>query len=239
MKDTYHHFFQSLTQRIINEIPPVDLHIHTNWTDGSHSVKEMYQAACEKNMECILFSEHARKSSSSWFTEYVEDVRSLPSKSCFPMVGVETRVRDHHGNIEIDRDIYSLCDVVIGSVHRFPDKDCNPIPFERVSPVEALDIEFNLAMALINNPRIQILGHPMGMCQTQYGMPIPEALMRDLARAAKHNNKVFEINSKYCSDPWPIIRFCAEIGVMISLGSDAHAKEEVGNIYTLLKEGKS
>ena len=33
------------------KIPKVDLHVHTNWTDGKHSVASMVDQACKKKIE--------------------------------------------------------------------------------------------------------------------------------------------------------------------------------------------
>jgi hypothetical protein len=42
-------FFIEIKKKIHNkEIPRIDLHNHTNWTDGKHSVKEMYKESLKK-----------------------------------------------------------------------------------------------------------------------------------------------------------------------------------------------
>ena len=231
-------YLKLISNHIGHGVPLVDFHIHTNWTDGLHSVKEMYDTACRLNLECILFSEHARKSSINWFESFASEVRALPKKPCRALVGVETRVIDFKGNIGIDNDIISLCDLVIGSVHRFPGKQGVPVSFDEASQNEALEIEFKLTEKLLNNPYIQILGHPMGMSYSKYGATISNSTITQLVEKAKINGKAFEINSKYCSDPWEFIKLCTDEGALISLGSDAHSKEEVGEIMTVLREKK-
>lgn len=229
-------FLNLISNNIMDEIPLVDFHIHTNWTDGLHSVREMYDAACQLSLECILFSEHARKSSISWFESFASEVCALPKKPCRALVGVETRVIDFNGNIEIDNDIISLCDLVIGSVHRFPGKERVPLSFEEVSQNEALEIEFKLTENLLNNPYIQILGHPMGMCYSRYGITTPDSRMFQLIEKAKIKGIAFEVNSKYSANPLKYVKMCRDIGALISLGSDAHSKEEVGEIMNVLRE---
>ena len=62
------------------QLPNVDLHLHTNWTDGKNSVSQMYEAACKKGLKKILFSEHARCSSVNWFSKFTKEVKSLKKK---------------------------------------------------------------------------------------------------------------------------------------------------------------
>ena len=38
--------FERIFENLLNrKIPPFDLHVHTNWTDGKNSVNEILQAA--------------------------------------------------------------------------------------------------------------------------------------------------------------------------------------------------
>ena len=39
-----------------NIVYPVDFHIHTSWTDGKNTVKEMYNSSLKKGIKAILFS---------------------------------------------------------------------------------------------------------------------------------------------------------------------------------------
>jgi len=238
MNNTAITYLKFISNHIAQGIPLVDFHIHTNWTDGFHSVQEMYKAACQLNLECILFSEHARRSSISWFRSFASEVHALPKKPCLALVGVETRVVDFNGNIEIDDDIISLCDLIVGSVHRFPGKGGVPLSFEEVSANEALEIEFRLTEKLLDNEYIQILGHPMGMCYSKYGLTATNSQISQLIEKAKRKSVAFEINSKYCHHPWWLVRLCNDAGALISLGSDAHSKEGVGEIVKILKGEK-
>jgi len=235
MNSTAIRYLTFISDHIGQEVPLVDFHIHTNWTDGVHSVQEMYDAACQLGLECILFSEHARKSSISWFRSFTREVRALPRKPCRALVGVEARVVDFDGNIEIDNDIISLCDLVVGSVHRFPGEKGIPLSFEKVSPIEALEIEFKLTKKLLDNPYIHILGHPMGMCYSKYTALISDNKIIQLVEKAKKNNIAVEINSKYFPDLPKLIQMCQGSGTLISLGSDAHSKEELGTVAKILR----
>lgn len=228
-----------ITDRIEREIPRVDFHIHTSWTDGAHGVGEMFEQARRLNLEAVLFSEHARGTSIDWFREFAREVRALPGEACSALVGVEAGVKDFNGNLSVGEDITSLCDLVIGSVHRFPGKNGEPMSFDEVPPDKALDMEFRLAEALLDNPGIHILGHPFGMCYARFGLaPSVDMVVRLMEKAAG-NNVAFEINSKYHPDPWAFIRLCKDVGARISLGSDAHSRNELGGIIQALERERN
>ncbi|MDD1779352.1 MAG: PHP domain-containing protein, partial [Candidatus Helarchaeota archaeon] len=166
-------YLRKVQDKFKKGIPNIDFHIHTCWTDGQNSVQAMYRQACHLGLECILFSEHARKTSSAWFPKFAAEVRSLPEKPCLALVGVETRVVDFAGNINLDEDMVSLCDLVVGSVHRFPDNSGGMRPFETLLAEEAIEIEFKLACSLLENPKVDILGHPLGISITKFGINSP------------------------------------------------------------------
>ena len=101
-------YLASISKKITKQVPRIDYHIHTNWTDGRDSINSMYEQACKLGMESILFSEHARAESIKWFPDFVADVRSLPGSPCRALVGVETRVIDLSGNIGVGKEILTL-----------------------------------------------------------------------------------------------------------------------------------
>ena len=69
---------------------------------------------------------------------------------------------------------------------------------------------------------------------------VPEdGKMRLLIKKAAKNKKAFEVNSYYHPDPWKLIRWCKEEGTLISLGSNAHSIQEVGDINRTLAGDKS
>src|SRR5882672_7739249 len=108
-----------LQQFAANQPAPFDFHIHTTWTDGQNSSLDMYQAAVSCGLRVMLFSEHARESS-DWFGKFAEEIRALPRLGCVALVGVEVKALDFGGNIDCSEEILGECQLVMGSVHRFP-----------------------------------------------------------------------------------------------------------------------
>jgi len=220
----------------INNIPHYDYHLHTKWTDGKDSILDMYVAACEQNLQAVLFSEHVRKTSGEWFSQFSRDVRSMNDKRCMALVGIETRVNDFMGNLDCTEDMIEKSDLVVASVHRFPNiVDGSPIDFDNIDVSEALDIEYNLTMGLLDNDKVDILGHPFGMSISRYKVqPSDEKMLSVIKKAAKKGIAV-EINAVYHSNLWQMINWCQESAALVSLGSDAHSTDDVGLIIRKLK----
>jgi len=184
------------------EVPRADMHLHTNWTDGENSVRQMYTAAVRTGLRAVLFSEHARKSSADWFGRFCNEVRALPQEPCRAFVGIETRVSDFEGGLDLTDEMADMADMVMASVHRFPDSADGVKAFEETDPREAVDIEYRLAMAALDNPRVHILGHPFGMCARRYGVEPDEVRVTALIEKSASRKTAFEINSHYHADPY-------------------------------------
>ena len=214
----------------------VDYHLHTNYTDGNDSMIDMYRMACAKNLSAVLFSEHARASSISWFPSFVDEAKTLKSGDCNIFIGVEARINSYEGTLDSCEDILNLCDLVIGSVHRFPSEEYT-LEKERFSPAEAVEIEYALSKAALDNPNVNILGHPFGMSLRRFNIVPEESYWISLLKLAAEKGIAIEINSKYHKHIIEkLITWCKQFGNTISPGSDAHNVNEVGSICPLIKE---
>src|SRR5437764_101248 len=150
-------------QKISREsVPAYDFHLHTTWTDGTRGVAEMHRSAVLAGLDCILFSEHARKTSGDWFPDFVAEVRALNQDQCRALAGLETKVDDFTGAVDSTPEILAACDLVMASVHRFPGEEGIVSGTDRYTAQEAIDTEFRLAFAVLDNPQVDILGHPFG-----------------------------------------------------------------------------
>lgn len=217
-----------------NTLPRFDFHLHTNWTDGSASAQEMHQAACDKGLLKVLFSEHARKTSGDWFPNFADEIRALPSENCSALVGAEIKVEDFDGTLDTTSTILDCCDLVMVVVHRFPGEKGIIKGFGDTNPQKAVHIEYELALAGITHPRADILGHPFGMTIRRFGVEPPEEMFRNLMRKCAEHKVAFEINPKYHLDPWKLLSWCKEENIRVSFGSNAHTPAEVGAVQRAL-----
>jgi putative hydrolase len=218
-------------------VVPYDFHMHTTWTDGKNSAVEMHQRAVEAGLKVILFSEHARKSSGDWFKEFAAEVRALPKDKCTALVGVEAKVDDFDGNIDTNAMILGEVDLVMASVHRFPGETGDVKGTKGFTAEQAIDHEFRLSMAVLDNQDVDVLGHPFGMCHRRFKTEVPDHLFKEIINKAARTQVAIEINPHYHPAPWKILQWCQEAGALISLGSNAHNVDEVGRVKRVL-EGK-
>ena len=118
------------------QIPRVDFHMHTTWTDGHDNAVAMHEAAIKCGLKSILFSEHARRTSEGWFFDFAAEIRNLQSDQCRALVGVEAKILNFDGALDTTDSIAGTCDLVMASVHRFPDEQGHMLRFDDVDPGE-------------------------------------------------------------------------------------------------------
>jgi putative hydrolase len=220
-----------------NHIPMFDYHMHTSWTDGQNTSVEMYERASRIGLKSILFSEHARKSSEDWFHRFANEIRGLPKSPCEALVGVEAKVIDFDGNIDSSKKIINDCDLVMASVHRFPGETNMQKMVSEIDKFEAIEIELELSLKVLENDTVDILGHPFGMSIRRFGQTPPIESFIRIIKKASETGVAFEINSHYHNNFWELIELCMYFGTTISLGSNAHNVDSVGHINQSLAKG--
>ncbi len=226
--------FSALSPVTVN----VEYQIHTSWTDGKATSKEILDVASERRLGAVAFTEHVRKDT-DWFDGFVAEIRqaALLHPELKTYVGSETKAMDEEGTLDISPEILEASDIVLGVVHRFPDGSGGYMDYKNLTPEQTADIEFRLSMGMIRNAPIDVLGHPGGMYQRRYGA-FPEHYFREMMRATLERGIAIEINSSYLVDMEGFIALCREIDPIVSIGSDAHRLDEMAKCRdTLLKLG--
>jgi len=213
----------------LKNIPRIDSHLHTSWTDGKDSVQGIYDEAVSKGLEFILYSEHSRKSSGEWFKQFAAEVRSLPTQPCRAYVGTEVKIETIDGEIDTTKEITDQCDFVMASAHRLLDSQGRLMHFEDTNPEEAVDSEFALTWAALSNHKVDILGHMFGMSYKRFKKDPPEHKIRELIERAALFEVAIEINSHYHPSALKMLSWCQEFGADITFGSNAHTLSKVGS----------
>ena len=231
MKPTFKRF-----NSLIGEDIKFDFHIHTNQTDGISTPEEMIQKAKDLNLEAIAFTEHVTHES-DWFPDFKKRIESLDSNDIKIYVGIETKALDFNGTL--DATEYMLdSDIVIGSVHRYPSYDGKLIPLENLKMMgqtKVAQIEFNAALGMLKNSRIDVLGHPFGVYSHFY-KDMPEEYLFVLFKESLKRKIAIEINTKYIIETEKLFRLFKEVNPYVSIGSDAHKKEDIGRFFHIIKE---
>ncbi len=217
--------FLDLDERACN----IDLHVHTNRTDGLHTIDNILDCAVERGLSTIAFTEHVRQST-PWFDAFAAEIRTAAARRADlrVLVGCEAKALGVEGEIlDASPATLAACDIVLGSVHRFPDGAGGLLNFADLDAQTTARMETELALALARSAPIDVLAHPGGMYQRRHG-PFPFELMGQLMEATLARGIAIEISSSYLRDFDGFMRLCAEINPYVSVGSDVHKLDDVG-----------
>ncbi|MDQ3856578.1 MAG: DNA polymerase/3'-5' exonuclease PolX [Chloroflexota bacterium] len=201
-----------------------DLHTHTTWSDGQRTVREMAEAARALGYEYLCVTDHSQ---SLGVANGLSPLRLAQQRLEIDAVnaelapfrvlqGVELEVRGD-GSLDLPDETLAALDIVVASVHTGLRQGR-----ERVT---------SRALAAVRHPLVDVLAHPTGRLvgRRAGGDFDMEALIAEALRTGT----ALEINS----DPARLdlrdvdARPAAEAGCLLSIDSDAHSTEGLGNVF--------
>lgn len=210
----------------------VDTHTHTIASGHAYNtIDEMTRKASEMGLSYLAVTEHAPKMWGSCTLLYFSNLGVVPryKYNVKRYMGCEANICDYKGKLDLPRKILSELDIVIASLH---------IPC--IEP-GSLEENTNAIIGAIENPYVNIIGHPD---DSRYPVDYER-----IVKAAKENHTLLELNNNSLNPNGPrqgtrendiiMLKLCKEHNVCISLGSDAHIEEDIcnfGNCEVLLKE---
>ncbi len=209
----------------MTELPRFDWHMHANFTDGKATVRECISEAERKGLLSIALTEHVR-ADSDWIERYCREVRAEAARSHIRVLcGAEARILNDEGDIHLGKEAVNQFDLIVASIHRLPDSS------RGLSPEQ---IYCESLIHACENPLVDILGHAMHAPKELSGWTMSESDQRAVAKAAARNGVAIEVNRKYDVPSIEFLKICLDEGCLFSMGSDAHRKEEVGEVESLL-----
>jgi putative hydrolase len=218
-----------------DELLDRDLHMHTDRTDGRNSLEDMVDAAAAARLREVAITDHVRRTS-EWFADHTRAIRAIGERASLTVwVGIEAKALDEDGTIDATDEMIAGSDLVLGSVHRFPDGHGGLLDYGALTADEIVATELRLALGLIRGGRIHVLAHPGGMSQRRLGS-FPAESHRLLMREAARRGVAIEMNASYAGDLRTFLQLCREEDPLVSVASDAHGVEEVGRCRDLLRE---
>ncbi|MEO8610639.1 MAG: DNA polymerase/3'-5' exonuclease PolX [Chloroflexota bacterium] len=198
-----------------------DLHMHTTWSDGTLSVREMAEEARKRGRKYIVITDHSQYSaianglSVERILQQQAEVRQAdtemgPDFRVFH--GVEMDIRSD-GTMDYPDEVLEKLDFVVASLHMSLRQ-----PREQIT---------QRILNAINNPHVDLIGHPRGQL-------IPDREPADLDmdavfEAAKQSGVALEINA----NPHRLdleaqyARRAVELGILICIDTDAHAADQM------------
>ncbi len=196
-----------------------DLHTHTDWSDGAHTMNDMVVAAINRGLEYYAVTDHSVSSSvangldQERLLAQMKQVRELDAatEGITILAGSEVDIR-RDGKLDFPDEILAQLDIVVASVH---------------SHFTLSEAEMTKRMiSAIENPYVKIIGHPTGrlLCRR----PMYPINLDEIISAAAENDTILEINgSPSRLDLGPeYVRKAKEAGVLIAINTDAHSVPE-------------
>ncbi|MFD2446276.1 DNA polymerase/3'-5' exonuclease PolX [Bacillus sp. CGMCC 1.16607] len=200
-----------------------DLHMHTTWSDGAHSLEEMVEACRAKGYQYMAITDHSQylKVAGGLDPERLRkqkaEIKKLNEKyeDILILSGVEMDILPD-GTLDYDDDLLAEMDIVIASIHS---------AFSQSQE----KIMGRLKNALVN-AHVDIIAHPTGRKigkREGYSIDIDQ-----LIELAKETNTVLELNAnpnRLDLSAENVSKAQAE-GVKIVINTDAHFKETLSQM---------
>ena len=197
-----------------------DLHVHTRWSDGTASIEEMAEKARRLGMEYLAVCDHskslgiARGLDEARLREQMAEIDGLNERldGFTVLKGIECDIKAD-GSLDLSDSVLRDLDFVVASVH---------------SGFKAEEEQMTMRIvSAIHNDHVSAIGHPTGRLiqrRQPYALNLDEVLEAAAAQGVMMEINAFpdrldldEVNS----------RAAVERGVMMSIGTDAHAPNQL------------
>ena len=214
-----------------------DLHTHSSRTDGTDSLEALADAAAAVRLHTWGVSDHVR-ADTTWLPEYVAAVRSLQREGLTIRCGVEAKMLDDVGRLDLPARLPQL-DYLLVADHQVPGADG---PVHPAKAAEAIALGRTTASALIEqlvlattaavraSPMPAIVAHLFSVLP-KCGLDerdVPADLVAELAAACLEVDAAVEVNEKWRCPSALTLERLQQAGVRLVAGSDAHRASDVG-----------
>ncbi len=198
-----------------------DLHMHTTWSDGTLSIREMVELAKAHGRKYIVITDHSRSLgianglSIDRLLEQQAEIRKVDSEmngSIRVFHGTEMEITAD-GHLDFPDDVLAQLDFVIASVH--------------VSLRQERDVVTQRMLSAVNNPHVDLIGHPRG--QLIPSREPHDADMDAVFAAAQVSGVAMEINANPARLDLEAqyARRAAELGILLSINTDSHSASDM------------
>jgi DNA polymerase (family 10) len=200
-----------------------DIHVHTDWSDGTDSIESMVEYAISLGYDYIAITDHSKslKIAGGLEEERLFEQRKLINKlnkslNGFRILsGIEVDILSDD-ILDFDDTILGGLDLVIASIHTGFRQDKRKIT--------------NRILSACENPHVHIIAHPTGRIlgrREPYDVDIDAIISK-----AAETGTILEINSSPdrldLNDK--MAKKAKDMGVKISVATDAHGTEELKDI---------
>ncbi|MBP0723996.1 DNA polymerase/3'-5' exonuclease PolX [Bacillus sp. RG28] len=200
-----------------------DLHMHSTWSDGGHSIEEMVEACIEQGYTYMVITDHSQylKVANGLTPERLwkqkEEIQRLNEKynDITILHGVEMDILPD-GSLDYEDDVLRSLDFVIGSIHSSFSQDEETIMTR-------------LKNAMIN-PYVSMIAHPTGrLIGRRSGYKVNA---EELIAVAKETGTILELNANpnRLDLNTEMLKMAQDAGVFVAINTDAHNKDMLAHM---------
>ncbi|GFM20549.1 MULTISPECIES: PHP domain-containing protein [Mycobacteriaceae] len=197
-----------------------DLHVHSNWSDGSAPIEEMMLAARDLGHEYCALTDHsprlriANGLSAERLREQldvIDEVRELVAPMRI-LTGIEVDILED-GSLDQEPALLERLDVVVASVH-------SKLAMDAAAMTRRM-------LKAVANPHTDVLGHCTGRLVTGGRGMRPESQFdaEKVFTACRDHGTAVEINSRpeRRDPPTRLLTLAMDIGCVFAIDTDSHA----------------
>ncbi|KPK89587.1 MAG: hypothetical protein AMJ88_17365, partial [Anaerolineae bacterium SM23_ 63] len=204
-----------------------ELHVHTNWSDGASTLKEMVEAAQEFGFQYLAITDHSQSLAVARGLDVdrirqqrmaINEIQRSMGDDIHILHGVEIEILAD-GRLDYPDEILAELDLVIASLHT-----------ALRQPRETITARL---LKAIRNPHVDMIGHPTGRL---IGIREPADLdMESILEAAAEHQVALGINAfpERLDLSEGHARRAVEMGCLLAVNTDAHHPEH----FTFQKYG--
>jgi DNA polymerase (family 10) len=199
-----------------------DLHMHTTWTDGKATLRDMIEAAIDRRLEYIAITDHSQRVSMAngltparvrqqW--EEIERLRPEYEDRIHILKGIECDILEK-GGMDLPDEVLAEADWVLAAIHYGQRQPRNQITAR--------------LLEAISHPSVNAIAHPTGRIinrREAYDVDMDAVLA-----ACVEHGKILELNASPARLDLHDTHCAAAVahGIPIAINTDAHSIDELG-----------
>lgn len=226
-----------------------DYHMHTRYSDGRATVREMVEAGRAMGLEEVAITDHGPRnigtgvSNARAFLSIKNEADDINNnqEGIKVLVGAEADVTGVNGEIDVPEDIYRQLDMLLVGLHPYVLPETSGFGMILGNPLYKLSGGMRRKVINTNTKAlVEVMQrHPVDVI-THPGLQMPIDVA-EVARACSRTDTAFEVNIGHDYQSPATIQLAAREGVKFIINSDAHYPETVGHLESglaLLQQAK-
>jgi len=199
--------------------------MHSTWSDGALTIRQMAEAALERNLQILAFTDHSVSLAVAGGLSIedlhaqardIETVQEELGNKIILLRGTEVEIRVD-GSLDYPDEVLEKLDIVVASLHSGLRQPRQQVTQRMINA--------------IRNPHVDIIGHPTGrLIPNRAGADLD---METVIQAAGEYGVALEINAHPSRLDLDDIftRRAVELGVLLSINTDAHSAHDLDMLH--------